>query len=142
MAEALGLAVSIASIAEGIKNVGLYIRRVHSATLEARNIANQLEATRAILSSLKTSLDTMNRPQEFLNVWKPSTRLVLANVRLTMTQLNKRLGGDGDSLPKNPRLSFWRKVTWPLEKQDELCLVQQLHGYMQMLSLVQNGFIQ
>lgn len=141
MVEPVSLAASIASILKGVTTACVYLDGVRKASLEAAQVAAQLEGTKAILTALKISIETQHRPSEFLALWGPSAKMVLDNVKVTMELLNNKLGSaslSGGSV----RLSFWNKAIWPLGRQESMVLQQQLQGYLQMLSLVQNGLLQ
>jgi hypothetical protein len=66
----------------------------------------------------------------------------MRNIRVTITLLNQKLGNNGTSASTNVKLGLWKRVQWPLGREEGLVLQQQLHGYLQMLALIQNGFIQ
>jgi hypothetical protein len=105
---------------------------------EAQGVARQVHATEAILKSLQASIQVLNRPQEFHDIWGESTKLVLSNVRTTAEQPNEKLG----SKRGKTRLSTWDKMKWPLQREETVVLQQNMQAYMQMLSMVQNAFIQ
>jgi hypothetical protein len=67
-----------------------------------------------------------------------SARLVVSNMQATTLAIRGRLGGG----QRSSRLPFWRRVTWPPGREEGLHLLVELNGYMQMLSLVKNGFVQ
>lgn len=138
MAEIVGIAAGIGSILKTLTSTGIYLQGIGSASREAQEFANQVQTTEAILKSLQASLKTIHRSQEFHDVWGESTKLVLANIQTTTDQLNKRLGPQGSKA----RLSLWSKVKWPLDREEGLVLQQHMQAYMQMLSMVQNAFMQ
>jgi hypothetical protein len=142
MAEGLAIAASITSILKGIATTSSLLRDIHGAPEQAKQVAAQIEATKAILTALKTSVSTQRRSQEFHTVWNASARTVFKNIWGTIVKLNERLGGSGTRVPATIRLGLWRRVKWPLGREEGLHLLIELHGYMQMLSLVQNGFMQ
>ena len=138
MAEVVGIAAGIGSILKTLTSTGIYLQGIGSASREAQEVANQVQATEAVLKSLQASLKTVHRSQEFHNIWDESTKLVLANIQSTTDQLNNRLGPQGGKA----KLSFWSKVKWPLTREEGLVLQQHMQAYMQMLSMVQNAFMQ
>lgn len=137
MADPITIATAVVNVIKALNGTIVLINAIQKAPLEAKHVANQLEAAQAILTSLKRSLDTVNHPQHFLKLWGASARLVLDNIKLTIEQMQKRLGGPGST-----GLSTWRRIAWPYEREEGLALQQQLQGYMQMLGLVQNGLLQ
>jgi hypothetical protein len=141
MAE-IGLVASIVGVLTSTAQAVSLVRGIQRAPLEATQILNQLQTASAILSSLKMTLNTVHRPQEFLLIWDRSTRLALRNISLTIQQLNQQLGGHDRRLIRRIRLSIWTTVTWPLNREEGLILQQQLQGYMQMLAIAQNALLQ
>lgn len=142
MAEAIGIATSIGSILKAITAIAGYIDGLQSASMQASQVAMQLRAANATLTALNLNLSAVHRPQEFVIVWEPVAKIVLENIKVTITALNKKLGGNGIKVPNKVKLSFRGKVAWPLNREDEIILLQQLQGYLQMLALVQNGWMQ
>jgi hypothetical protein len=142
MAEAIGIAAGITSVLKAIGSAAALVNGVRNAPLEAREVARQLEAAGAILAALKASMNVVNRSQEFLSIWGTSSTIVLKNIEITVAQLNKRLGGGINRSSNVIRLGFWARVKWPFEREEGMILQQQLQGYLQMLSLVQNGLQQ
>ncbi|RDL40343.1 uncharacterized protein BP5553_00322 [Venustampulla echinocandica] len=140
MAEIVGIVASVGSVLKVIGSAGVLIRGITQAPHEAQQIANQLDATKATLTSLRASLQIVHRSEEFLSIWNGSTRTVLSNIKVTMEQLNAKLDGRAGSSGR--RLSFWAKSKWPFEREEALILQQQLQGYMQMLGMIQNAFLQ
>lgn len=138
MAEAIGIAAGIGSILKAIASTGIYLNGTVGASREAQEIASLVHATEAILKSLKASLKTIHRSNDFYGIWANSTNLVLRNVKVTIDDLNNKLGSQRGTA----RLNFWAKVKWPLAREDSLLLQQHLQAYMQMLSIVQNAYMQ
>jgi hypothetical protein len=138
MAEVVGIIAGIGSVLKTLTSTGVYVQGVGSASREAQQLMDQIYATQAILKSLKASLKTVRRSQEFYDVWGGSTKLVLANCQTTIERLNERLGAQSGKV----NLKFWSKMTWPLEKEEGMVLQQHMQAYMQMLSMVQNAFLQ
>lgn len=117
---------------------GTYLKEVGGATHEVRTIADKVEAVEAMLKSLKASLRTIHRSDEFYGIWGNMAHKSVSGVRSTIVELNSKLGASR----KGSRLSFWSKVTWPLSRDDCQILQQDLQLYMQMLTVVQNAFLQ
>ena len=138
MAEVVGIAAGIGSILKALGSTAVYLNGAASASREAQEIASQVHATEAILKSLRASLKTTHRSDEFYDNWADSTKLVLRNVKVTIDDLNSKLGARRGTT----RLNFWAKVKWPLARDDSLMLQSHLQAYMQMLSMVQNAFMQ
>jgi hypothetical protein len=130
---AVGIAQNIVSIMDGCRSVVDLICGIQKAPIEAKHIANQLEASTAVLTSIKSSLDSVDRSPDFLKTWGGSAHLVLTNINTTISQINGRLCKRG---------LFGKKVQWNYEKKDALTLQQTLQGYMQMLAIVQNALLQ
>jgi hypothetical protein len=126
---------SIVSAINGLVKTGQIISEIKNAPLEAKHIANQLDAAKTILTSMRSSLDTVPRSQDFLKVWGSSAQLVLSNIETTMTQIQKKLCEGGF-------LGLKKRFQWRYEKAEAHALQQTLQGYMQMLGLVQNGLLQ
>lgn len=141
MAEVVALMAGIGSILKVIGSATTVIKGIAQAPQEAAQIATQLEATSAILTSMKHSFAVVCRSQEFLDIWSGSTHLVLRNIQATTEQLNTKLGSDRNRTSRL-NLGFWRKITWPLGREETLMLQLQLQGYMQMSSMIQNAFLQ
>jgi hypothetical protein len=145
MAEVLAVAGAISSVISigssimtainGLVKTGQIISEIKNAPLEAKHIANQLDAAKAILTSLRSSLDTVHRSQDFLRAWGTSAHLVLLNIETTMAQIQKKLCKSGF-------LGLKKRFQWRYEKVEAQALQQTLQGYMQMLGLVQNGLLQ
>lgn len=137
MAEGVAFAAAIGSILKAIGTTATNLNSVASASKEAQQIATQVQATEAILKSLKLSLE-ITRPDAFFVAWTHSTNFVLGNVEATIKQLNEKLGvRNGIS-----RLSLWGKTKWPYSREETIQLQQHMQGYMQMLSIAQVGFVQ
>lgn len=126
MAEVVAIAAGIGSILKALGTSGVYLKSAAGASLEAQAIAQQVHATEAILKSLKASLKTVHRSDDFYRIWAESTNIVLRNVIETVEGLNGKLGAQKGTA----RLSFWGKVKWPLSRDDSLQLQQHLQGYM------------
>ncbi len=138
MAEPVSIISGVSGLLKALAATTVYLNGTANASREAQEIANHVRATEAILKSLKASLRTLHRSAEFYNIWSDSTNLVLSNVKATIDDLNSKLGSRGGTL----RLSFWTRVQWPLAREDTLMLQRQMQAYMQMLSIVQNAFMQ
>lgn len=141
MAEVIGLVVGIGSILKVIGYTSNLIRGISQAPNEALQLADQLDATHATLVSLKATLNLMHRPQIFLEIWTPSSDLVLKNLQTTMEQLHTKLGHNNKS-PGRLRLGIWRRVKWQLEKDEIAGLQSQLTSYIQLVILAHNSFTQ
>lgn len=141
MAEVLGTTAAIGNILKAILTTGTLLQAISRAPNEAQQLSNQIDATNAVLKSLKASLRAVNRPQEFFTIWTRPTRVVLRNIKTTIDELNARLGGQRSGPPRPVTLSFWSRVTWPFEREECLMLQAQLQNYLQMLSMVQNALM-
>lgn len=141
MAEIVGTTAAIGSILKAVVSAGTLIQSISQAPQEARQVADQIEATKAVLKSLQASLKTVNRPPEFLRIWNGSTRVILGNIRTTIEELNGRLGGQGTTPPRIVKLTFWRRVAWPLDREEGLRLQLQLQTYLQLLAITQNALM-
>lgn len=137
--EPLSIATAIVSVLKGIGSAYTFIESLSRADPEAQQVARQLQAAKAILKALKTSLETVYRPPEFLDIWNEPAQLVLSNMRTTIKQLNKKLGR-GTAV--GSRLGFRQRTSWVLGSEETRTLQQHLYGYLQMLSVVQNALLQ
>ena len=118
-ADPLGITASIAGILKALASSSVLINGIRNAPQEAIHVAAQLRAVQAILTSLTTTFDTVQRPPAFLEVWGWSLRLVLDNICVTLLEMNERLRGDA-ILHGAARLSLWRRITWPFGRSGAL----------------------
>lgn len=141
MAEVIGTVAAVGSILKALTSTGALIHAISRAPREARLLADQIDATKATLKSLRASLRTMNRSQAFMDLWTDPTRQLLANLKETIDQLNLQLGGKRVSRA-SPSMSFWSRVRWPFDREETLMLQMQMQSYLQLLGMIQNAFLQ
>ena len=123
MAEVAGTISAVGSILKTIGATVTLVQGINRAPHEARQVAGQILATRAVLKSLQASLKVVNRPKEFLNLWNGPTRIVLQNIKSTIEKLNGRLGEKGSTPPRLVSLGFWSRLKWSLEREEGMILL-------------------
>jgi hypothetical protein len=140
-AEPLTIAASIGSAIKFVASACLYVKGVANASDQAQQVADQLHATKTLLKAVKLSMQAIHRPRHFIDLWTPTTNVIIKNIRESITQLNQRLGGGGTRSLEVIGLNTWNRLTWPLEREETLVLQQHLQAHMQMLSMVQDAFM-
>lgn len=138
MAEVVRVVAGIGSTLKVLASAGLYIKGISSASHEAQAVARQITATEAILKALQASVDGVHRPRAFFDAWDEPVRLVLHDIRVTIEELDDRLGRQNGKV----RMGAWNKLTWPFVREESLILQQHMQSYLQMLGMVQNAFLQ
>jgi hypothetical protein len=142
MAYLMNITSGIVGALSSLKTAVSLLESIANAPLEVQQVASHLHAAEQLVRSLKSCLNVSRRSQEFHRVWDPPTETVLKNILMTITLLNEKLQGSGSHTSARPKFSLWRRISWSLTREDVVILHKQLQGYLQMLSIVQNGFMQ
>jgi hypothetical protein len=141
MAEPFSIVAGVGGLLKSLGSVYLYVRGMSTASDQSQHIADQLQATKALLKALKLSFQTIRRPRPFVEMWEPSVRLIVKNIDGTIKEFDQKLRLTEQSTPGALRLNAWGRAMWPLDREDMLVLQQHLQMHLQMLSAVQHSFM-
>ena len=105
---------------------------VHDAPNDAHDVARELEACRAVATSLRQDLEhPRGNPTE---QWVETARLVLDNSCVTGQDLERQVAkGAG---------SFLRRSKWVVGRTDTARYIEQLRSYTQMLNMLRDNLLQ